>query len=238
METEQLRPRHYVRAVTLESWSGRSSLLTAPASLLATMGRLVVATGALVLLALGATAFALRHGGNTEVDGRVSPATPQHFGSAELEAFDALRGPTRPLPSRLGAHLRRFRLRQVSTLWLSTAKYVPTGNGGFWVVNGRNDTCIVQAGDGGLSCVQKIELFRIGAVIGYVKLGRSRHKPREFVIWGLAPNWIKTAILQVGAKKKTIAIRHNAYSYRSKSPVIVKRLERRPPSGASQAPKQ
>jgi hypothetical protein len=156
---------------------------------------------------------------------RSESATLNHFGTAERRAFDVLRGPTRPLPNGFQETLKEYRYRAAKTLWFNTAKYVPSNNNGFWVVNGKDVTCIIQNGNGGLSCSDKQSLFRMGIAVGYVKLGRSYNEPEEFVVWGLAPDWAKRVIIHTGNKQKTIAIHRNAYSLRSKSPVFVKHLE-------------
>jgi hypothetical protein len=164
----------------------------------------------------------------------------RHFGTAELSTFDVLRGPTRPLPTGLQSELSQFRYQKARTLWFNTARYVPSDNNGFWVVNGKGVTCIIQNGNGGLACTDKPTLFRTGVAIGYVKLDRPFGKAQEFVVWGLAPDWARTAILKVHHKDRPIAIHDNAYSFRSRSPVIVRRLERRNVStiGAGREPKQ
>lgn len=151
---------------------------------------------------------------------------PPAFGMAQRHAFDVLRGATRPVPLALQTRLRRARNQSIRAIWLNAARYVPTDSG-LWVVNGRGETCIIQAHGGAVSCVPRASLFRKGVALGVVNLGPPPdRKPREFIVAGIVPNWIKAVDVQVGDKGRLITVRHNSYSVRAAVPILVKRFER------------
>jgi hypothetical protein len=114
----------------------------------------------------------------------------------------------------------------VRTLWLDTAKYLPVGDG-IWVANGRDATCIIQAHGGAVSCVPRRILFQRGVALGVAELGPLvDRESREFAVYGIVPNQIKTIKVQIGDKRRTVQIRDNSYSLRSSEPILVKRFKR------------
>lgn len=155
-----------------------------------------------------------------------NPASPQAFSSAQQQNFAVLRGATQPVPGALQAKLRRVRNQTIRTLWLDTAKYVQAGDG-IWVTNGRNDTCIVQAHGGAVSCVPRDILFQRGVALGVAEIGPlADRKPREFAVYGIVPNQIKAIEVQIGDERRSVSIRDNSYSLRAAKPILVKRFER------------
>ena len=176
-------------------------------------------------IAMGFAVFLWLSSGGDSDGSESRTATPQSFSPAQLDAFRVLRGRTIPLPPPLRAHFRTFRSREIRTLWLHTARYVETPRGGLWVVNGKGVTCIVEAIGRAISCVDTRVLFHTGVVLGTVQTSTQFDRPRSFSVWGIAPNWAKTAQLYVGGKTRMVIIRNNAYALQSHFPIVLDRLE-------------
>lgn len=161
-----------------------------------------------------------------DVNATPTPASPRAFSSAQQQNFAFLQGPTQPVPRGLQAELQRVRNQTVRTLWLDTAKYVQVGDG-IWVANGRNDTCIIQAHGGALSCVPRDILFRRGVALGVAEMGPlADQKHPEFTVYGIVPNQIRAIEVEIGSKKRLVPIRDNSYWLRASKPILVKRFER------------
>lgn len=175
-----------------------------------------------LVLLLGYIAYSF--GGDQ--DAKSSPAPPPAFSGAQRQAFDVLRGATRPVPLALQARLRRARNRDIRSLWLNAARYVPADRG-LWVVNGRGETCIIQAHGGAVSCVSRAILFRHGVALGVVDLGPPpARKAREFIVAGIVPDGVKAVEVQAGDERRSLEVRDNAYSLRAPEPILVKGFER------------
>lgn len=197
-----------------------------PANTTMATRQVFLAVGALIILLL--LGYAIWHPLAREGDGKAipGPASSQVFDTAQEQSFAVLRGPTRPVPASLQAELHQVRNQAVRSLWLNTAKYVPAGDG-IWVANGRNDTCIIQAHGGAVSCVTRGILLRKGVALGVAELGPMVDpKDREFAIYGIVPNQIRAIEVRVGDKKRKVRIRDNSYSLRSSEPILIKRFER------------
>ena len=174
-----------------------------------------------VLAVAVAVVYAISHSAGAEDQAQATAPTPQAFGSAQLQSFAALRGPTKPVPRSLRPGLRRARNHTVRTLWLETAKYLPVDDG-IWVVNGQSETCIVQARGGAVACVPRRILFQTGVALGVVESGPPpERKAREFIVYGFAPDQIKAVDVRVGSKKRLLAVRDNSYSLRASVPIVI-----------------
>ncbi len=171
-----------------------------------------------------------------EGDENASPGPPPRaFDPAQQQNFAVLRGATQPMPPHLQAEMRRVRNHTVRTLWLDSAKYVQAGDG-IWVVNGRNDTCIIQANGGAVSCVPREILLQRGIALGVAEIGPlAERKSREFAVYGIVPDQIRAIQVRVGGKKRMVSIRNNSYSLRASEPILVKRFMRSPQRGSADA---
>jgi hypothetical protein len=144
----------------------------------------------------------------------------------QRRAFAALRGVTQSVPLALRASLRTARNRTIRTLRLNTARYV-SADTGLWVVNGRSDTCIVQAHGGAVACASKGDFLEEGVALGVVDLGPPPdRRPRKFIVAGIVPNQVVAVDVEVGKRMRRLVVRDNSYSLRSSAPIIVKRFER------------
>lgn len=98
---------------------------------------------------------------------------------------------------------------------------------GRWVVNGPDETCIIQVHGGPVSCVPRGTFVRKGVSLGVVILGPPpAREARGFVVAGIVPNWIGVVDLRVGDKSKSVVVKSNSYSFRAAVPILVKRFER------------
>src|SRR5689334_16664928 len=179
--------------------------------------QVIAVVGALIAILLLLLGYAIWQPLAGERDRSAVPnhASSQAFDAAQRQSFAVLRGPTRPVPRSLQAELRRVRNQAVRSLWLNRAKYVPAGDG-IWVANGRNDTCIVQAHGGSVSCVTRDIFLQKGVALGVAELGPMVDpKDREFAIYGIVPNQVRAIEVRVGGKKRRVRIRDNSYSLRS-----------------------
>lgn len=163
---------------------------------------------------------------SSDVDPHTHVTQSQAFGAIERQAFTVLRGPTRPVPAALRHHLRQARNPEIRSLRLAAARYISTDTG-FWVVNGLDRTCIVQAHGGAVGCESRTTLLREGIALGVVMLGPPpRHVAREFLVAGIVPDQIDAVELRVGHRTRTVAVHDNAYSLRAPVPIMVKHLYR------------
>ncbi len=104
---------------------------------------------------------------------------------------------------------------------MGTAKYVPIDDG-IWVVNGKSETCIVQARGGAVACVPRSILFRSGVALGIVETGPPpKRKAREFIVYGFAPDQITSVEVRIGNRKRSAAVQDNSYSLRSHEPIVI-----------------
>lgn len=221
MEPEQPGLRDNVHAV--RSTGRGSACKPAPANALMLTKRAIASMGVLVVSVVAG--YTMWHFDSAKEEAKSIPASSQAFGSAQRQNFAALRGATQPIPHSLQVGLQRVRNQTIRTLWLDTAKYVPVDDG-IWVVNGKSETCIVQTRGGAVACVPRNILFRTGVALGVVESGPPpERKAREFIVYGFAPNQIKAVEVQIGDKKRSVAVRDNSYSLRAPEPIVITGFE-------------
>jgi len=153
-------------------------------------------------------------------------ASPLAFCKAQLQNFAALCGATQPVPRLLRVSLRQVRNHTIRSLWLGTAKYIPVDDG-IWVVNGKDETCIVQTRGGAVACEPRHILLHTGVALGVVESGPPpERKAREFIVYGFVPDQIRAIKAQIGDKERRVAIRENSYSLRAQDPIVISGFER------------
>jgi hypothetical protein len=113
---------------------------------------------------------------------------------------------------------------------LNRAQYARTGDGGIWVVTGKNMACLVQAVRGAMACDVMADVIDQGLLLVVYKPPKSRGElPSHFLALGLAPDWARAVRLRIGSNTiRNVAVRGNAYALRAERPIRLERLEDNP----------
>jgi hypothetical protein len=192
--------------------------------------KLIVAIGAAAILAAGSWHLL------TQLD---SSATDEYEAArrspfaALSRSYGILREHTVSSPPRIEASVQRALDHRGQTFRLESSHLAHTPRGDLWVIAGvtagRSGSCLIWARSGAISCTSAAEVIRNGMALGVVEPASDPSRaPRGFLILGIAPDWAQAARLQVGVGKnarfRLVAVRHNAYAFRSQAPSLVEGL--------------
>lgn len=145
----------------------------------------------------------------------------------ERRAFQIMQGRFERMSPRMKGLIETTFGTRHTGLQLDRAQYARTEDGGIWIVDGKNITCLVQASHGALACGTTAEVVDNGLVLGlYAAPERATESTRRFVVLGIAPDWAKVARLKVGSTIRAVAVRGNSYASHAGTPIRLERLER------------
>lgn len=148
--------------------------------------------------------------------------------SQQAHAIHLFQSPAETMPRRLRAHVKSIAGPELSEeLRLSPSQYSPVG-GGLWVVDGGGLTCLVEARSGSLICSGIGRVSQRGLALGvFAPPRRPANKPRDFEVFGLAPDWAATARLRIGISVRLVRVHRNVYFIHASRPITLLGLERR-----------
>lgn len=92
-----------------------------------------------------------------------------------------------------------------------------------WLVVGRGVACLFREVTATVACRTILQTYRQGIVLQVFKMSRSRGKarPSRFMVFGIAPDWVKRVTLKIGRRRHSVRVRNNAYTATSKRPIAV-----------------
>ncbi len=150
---------------------------------------------------------------------------------SELRTFSVMRGAPEPMPAGTDLHIRSTVGAPSGSFELEDAQRLHTSDGSLTIVNGKGSgrgiTCIVQGSRGYVGCTTTAEFAVHGLALGIAKSpGVPGGHPREFYVLGVAPDWVKSVELRIGAgRTQNVPVRGNAYTTGpAKAPVFVERF--------------
>jgi hypothetical protein len=139
---------------------------------------------------------------------------------AKLGKFRVLRTAlTQPSPSILQEFSSELGVPQTE---LSKGRWarVATREGGLWIYVHGWLTCIASDGKGGVSCSASDRVSRRGLTLGtFSPPEHAGELPHDFRVWGLAPNWARIALVDVGPKLRAVRIRDNCFALAARRPI-------------------
>lgn len=146
--------------------------------------------------------------------------------AAQTAAYRILRGPEGKAPLHVTASVERA-WEPRGDFRVTGAHSAPTPGGWIWVVTGEvggeSVTCAVKAGSGAVSCLPTALTTRAGLALGIdTRREESSTAPRGFLLIGIAPDWVervRVGVAEGGAR--VLPVKHNVYSTRAGSPVVV-----------------
>jgi len=183
------------------------------------------------LAALAAAALAATAGGGCGdgEDDSTSARIERLTGSAQPAPLAVLRGAPEPLPRAARAAIAGSPTQRDLGLRLDGAQRVRTRIGErLWVLPGEQGVCIVRDRTGQAGCETNRRLAREGFTLALPEpAGQTDPSSRHYVVFGLAPDGVRTVRLVRSRTRSTlrVRVRDNVYSYVGWSPIRV-RLDR------------
>jgi hypothetical protein len=149
---------------------------------------------------------------------------PVQEGRAALRrAFGAARQAPERVPATLQARVRAS-LGVPPDVRFENGHRLRTRHGRLWLTDLARATCIVKADDGALACDTTRHVARRGLVLTVYAIRDGR--PRDFVLFGLAPDRARRARLRDDERVRDVAVRDNAYAATAAGPIRLDRLLR------------
>jgi hypothetical protein len=146
---------------------------------------------------------------------RGSQSSPSHIRRLQLKNFSLMRGPSEPMPQRVGTHVTATMGAPSDSLDLSHAQVAPIRNGHIWIVSSRDltVTCILQGNLGSLSCDTASTVAARGLVLGLAKPPqREGQTTHNFYALGIVPDWVKVVKVRLGDKgKRNVIVSGNTF---------------------------
>ena len=143
--------------------------------------------------------------------------------AAHYRVYTSLRNPGTELPPAVLSHLRQIPMSRLS-MDIEHAHLLRTELGALWVVIGDETTCLVQAGDGALSCFPTATALHTGVTLGTSDSGARPSSPHRFLSLGIAPDWVKTVRMRVGNSIHVVPVVRNSYAAQANVPVLVQAM--------------
>jgi len=138
-----------------------------------------------------------------------TPTVPEGAPPAVIAAFTQLLGRASPLQLRFhDAHTTTF----------------PKGR--VWVVPGRGVICMIRSPRLASSCDTGTNIDRRGLQLSTYRTKPGHHRPVEYELLVLVPDWAKTATLRIGARAKRLPLDANRVWLRSRYPISLLSLQR------------
>jgi hypothetical protein len=105
-------------------------------------------------------------------------------------------------------------------------QHIATPQGDLWLVDGREQSCLIEGGKGGITCASNHLVRRYGLAVGIGDAPtQPGGKPHNFLLLGIAPDSIHRVLLKIGAGTQEVPVRHNVYTHRANVPIVISRLE-------------
>lgn len=141
-------------------------------------------------------------------------------------AYAVLHSSPEPVPARMAAHIEKTLGAPPGSFQIEEAQYASTRGGSVWVLIGsRNIMCLVQAGRGALICAPASIAVRRGLSIGLFAVPRRPgQRPHNYLLLGIAPDWVRNVQLRVANAAQSVAVRRNTYALRANAPILIERF--------------
>lgn len=143
------------------------------------------------------------------------------------QEFRTLAGRGETPPARIQMHLEETLGAPRGAFHIVNSHYLVTRQGNAWAVTGADLTCVVEAAPlGALACNTTVRAARRGLALGLVRMTRrGHHGRRDYVLIGIAPDWVDSVQVRVGPRRQTsLPVHNNSYAMNAPVPVLVKRL--------------
>lgn len=145
-------------------------------------------------------------------------------GDARQIPLRVLATPEETMPRTLTRHIADIAGLTPQSLGAAVVQRIQMRQAGLWVVwlSSEDAICVAEKRHGAVGCVSVADFQARGIALGVFDAPeRSTERPHRFRILGVAPDWVRTALLGVAERIRRVPVRRNSYMGVAHAPVTV-----------------